>query len=123
MARLSSSLAHHSPATADSVSRRRVAALLLVSLRPEQWTKNLLVFAGVLFGGRLLQPEALWLAVVAFAIFCALSGAVYLLNDVLDRRADERHPLKRLRPIASGQLQPAVAVFAGAALGLVGIGG
>ena len=88
--------------------------LILVSLRPEQWTKNLIVFAGALFGGRLFDLPALGVAVLAFAIFCALSGAVYLFNDIADREADQRHPLKRARPIASGALP--VGMAAGAAV-------
>jgi 4-hydroxybenzoate polyprenyltransferase len=95
--------------------------LLLVSLRPEQWTKNLLVLAGVVFGGRLLEPPAVAIALAAFAIFCALSGAVYLFNDVADREADQNHPLKRERPIASGQLSTTSAVTAGVVLGTAGV--
>ena len=95
--------------------------LLFVSLRPEQWTKNLLVLAGVVFGGRLLEPPAVAIALAAFAIFCALSGAVYLFNDVADREADQNHPLKRERPIASGQLSATSAVTAGVVLGIAGV--
>jgi 4-hydroxybenzoate polyprenyltransferase len=95
--------------------------LLLVSLRPEQWTKNLLVLAGVVFGGRLLEPPVVAIALEAFAIFCALSGAVYLFNDVADREADRNHPLKRERPIASGQLSTTSAVTAGVVLGVAGM--
>jgi len=95
--------------------------LLLVSLRPEQWTKNLLVLAGVVFGGRLLEPPAVAIALAAFAIFCSLSGAVYLFNDVADREADQNHPLKRERPIASGQLSATSAVTAGVVLGIAGV--
>ena len=95
--------------------------LLLASLRPEQWTKNLLVLAGVVFGGRLLEPPAVVAALSAFAIFCALSGAVYLFNDVADRDADRNHPLKRERPIASGQLAPSTAVATGLVLGAGGV--
>jgi 4-hydroxybenzoate polyprenyltransferase len=95
--------------------------LLLVSLRPEQWTKNLLVLAGVVFGGRLLEPPVVAIALEAFAIFCALSGAVYLFNDVADREADRNHPLKRERPIASGQLSTTSAVTAGLVLGVAGM--
>ena len=86
-------------------------------MRPEQWTKNLLVLAGVAFGGRLLDPAAVALAGAAFVIFCALSGAVYLFNDVADREADQNHPLKRERPIASGRLPAATAVTAGVVCG------
>lgn len=86
------------------------AGLLVRSLRPQQWTKNLFVFAGLLFSGRLLDPTAWPAALAAFVIFCGLSGAVYLVNDVLDRGADSRHPVKRHRPIASGALSPGLAL-------------
>jgi len=80
------------------------------------------VLAGVVFGGRLLEPSAVAIAVAAFAIFCALSGAIYLFNDVADREADKNHPLKRERPIASGQLATTTAVAAGVILGICGVG-
>ena len=95
--------------------------LLLASVRPEQWTKNLLVFAGVVFGGRLMEPRADAIAVATFAIFCALSGAVYLFNDIADREADQNHPLKRERPIASGRLSTTTALLAGLVLGAAGL--
>jgi 4-hydroxybenzoate polyprenyltransferase len=95
--------------------------LLLTSLRPEQWTKNLFVFAGVLFGGHLLDVPAIVRSVAAFAVFCALSGVVYILNDLADRTADQRHPLKRLRPIASGRLSPSTALAAGIVLGVISL--
>ncbi len=85
---------------------------LIISLRPAQWTKNLLVFAGVLFGQRLLDPAAVARSIAAFAIFCALSGAVYLINDIADRDQDRLHPLKATRPIASGALTVATALVA-----------
>ncbi|HJW11814.1 MAG TPA: UbiA family prenyltransferase, partial [Albitalea sp.] len=97
---------------------RSTAALLLISLRPEQWTKNLIVFAAALFGGQLTHPAALAAAAATFLIFCALSGAVYLFNDVADRAFDQRHPLKRGRPIASGALSPGLAIAAGGTLGV-----
>lgn len=100
---------------------RSTASLLVASLRPEQWTKNLFVFAGLLFGGRLLEWNAVLLATAAFLIFCALSGAVYLVNDIADRDADQRHPLKRTRPIASGQLAVRTAVLAALVLGAGGL--
>ena len=100
---------------------RSTASLLLISLRPEQWTKNLIVFAAALFGGQLTHAAALAAAGATFLIFCALSGSVYLFNDVADRASDQRHPLKRGRPIASGELSPRLAVTAGAALGFSAI--
>ena len=83
---------------------RSAVANLIISLRPDQWTKNLIVFAALIFAVKLLDPAALALASAAFLIFCVLSGCVYLINDVSDRESDRQHPLKRLRPIASGAL-------------------
>ena len=68
---------------------RPLALAVVVSLRPEQWTKNLLVFAGLVFSGRLFDTSAVVAASSAFAIFCVLSGSVYLFNDVADRAADK----------------------------------
>ena len=88
---------------------------LFLSLRPSQWTKNLFVFFGLIFGQRLFDLHAVSQAFGAFVIFCGLSGVVYLINDVADRDADRRHPTKRYRPIASG----AVSVPAAIALAVV----
>jgi 4-hydroxybenzoate polyprenyltransferase len=90
---------------------------LLRSLRPAQWTKNLVVFAGLIFGKKLLDAAAVWDAIAAFVIFCALSGVVYLVNDLADRESDRRHPLKARRPIASGALPVKVATGAALAIG------
>src|SRR5262249_37370610 len=99
------------------VPGRPVALNLLISVRPWQWTKNLLVFAGLLFGHRLLEWPAVANAMVAFVVFCALSGVVYLMNDVMDRESDRSHPLKAQRPIASGALSVGTAVAAAIAIG------
>jgi 4-hydroxybenzoate polyprenyltransferase len=85
------------------------------SLRPRQWAKNLFVFAGLVFSQQLLTPKA-WTAGAAFLLFCALSGAIYLLNDVADAEKDRLHPEKRRRPVASGVLPRGVALAAGVAL-------
>lgn len=106
----------------DAVAPRSAAVGLLLSLRPSQWTKNLFVFFGLIFGQRLLDPHAVTLAVCAFAIFCALSGVVYLVNDVADREADRLHPVKRLRPIASGLVPVNVALTAAVALVVAALG-
>ncbi|MES2464778.1 MAG: decaprenyl-phosphate phosphoribosyltransferase [Armatimonadota bacterium] len=80
---------------------------LLLALRPKQWTKNLLVFAGLVFtANQAHTPDQFLKAFAAFAIFCLLSGCAYLLNDLQDIEADRQHPRKRLRPIASGDLPP-----------------
>src|SRR5687767_14342734 len=120
MARSSKAAIGASP-TAGAIGRS-TAALLLISLRPAQWTKNLFVLAGLLFGRRLLDPDSALLAAAAFAIFCALSSAVYLFNDVLDREADRVHPLKSTRPIASGALAPRLALITALLLGIAGAG-
>ena len=80
-----------------------------VSLRPRQWVKNLFVFAAVIFSQNLFTP-LVWRALLAFALFCGLSGAIYLINDVADVEKDRLHPAKRRRPIASGALSPRAAV-------------
>src|SRR5579862_1569617 len=105
------------------VSRRPVALSLLLSLRPGQWTKNLLVFAGVLFGRRLTDPVAVGHAGAAFAVFCLLSGVVYLLNDVSDRDTDRQHPLKAQRPIASGALPVKVAIGSAVVIAALALAG
>lgn len=113
-------------AVADSADRlaarrRSTAVNLLVSVRPGEWTKNTFVFAGLVFGRRLTEPEAVAASVAAFLIFCALAGAVYLVNDVADRERDRQHPRKRLRPIASGALSPRTALGAAAVLAVCGV--
>ena len=100
---------------------RSVVTLVIRSLRPEQWTKNLIVFAGLLFGLQLFNAAAVVQALLAFAVFCALSGAVYVVNDIMDRDADRRHPLKARRPIAAGELSPSVAGGAAAVLAVGGL--
>jgi 4-hydroxybenzoate polyprenyltransferase len=100
-----------------------LARSFLVSVRPGQWTKNLVVFAGLLFGEQLFNPTALAKSVGAFVVFCGLSGAVYLVNDVIDRGADRLHPKKRTRPIASGALPVSVAVAAAVGLSVASLSG
>jgi 4-hydroxybenzoate polyprenyltransferase len=101
---------------------RPLALSLVLSLRPSQWTKNLIIFAGLIFGQRLLDPRAVLQASAAFAVFCALSGVVYLVNDIADREADRKHPLKRFRPIASGQVPVPLAIGLAVALGTIALG-
>ncbi|RMH00932.1 MAG: decaprenyl-phosphate phosphoribosyltransferase [Planctomycetota bacterium] len=99
---------------------------ILRSLRPRQWSKNLVVFAGLVFSGKALARDPsgwppLLASAAAFVAFCLASSAVYLGNDVLDRERDRRHPVKRLRPIASGQVKPAAALATAAALAAGGL--
>jgi 4-hydroxybenzoate polyprenyltransferase len=97
---------------------RPVLVNLLISLRPGQWTKNLFVFAALVFAERLNDHRSVLKGVIAFCVFCALSSTIYLINDVLDRQQDRRHPLKAHRPIASGALSPSVALAAAAIVGV-----
>jgi 4-hydroxybenzoate polyprenyltransferase len=82
---------------------------LFASLRPQQWVKNLVVLAALVFSKHLFDADASLRACFAFAVFCALAGAVYLVNDLADLEHDRLHPAKRTRPIASGALPPPVA--------------
>ena len=77
---------------------------LVAAMRPRQWPKNLLVFAGILFAAEFDEPAKWAAALAAFAAYCAASSAAYLVNDVLDAGEDRLHPLKRSRPVASGAL-------------------
>ncbi len=96
---------------------------VLVSLRPRQWTKNLILFAGVIFARLLADPACVTRAAAAFAAFCLASGTVYIVNDIADVAQDRLHPDKRRRPIASGRLPIPVARRAAAAVGSVAAAG
>jgi len=90
---------------------------LLISLRPHQWTKNLLLFAPLALSKHLFETGLFLRSAAAFLLFCGLSGTVYLINDVRDVERDRLHPRKRLRPIASGALLPRAALGFAALLG------
>jgi 4-hydroxybenzoate polyprenyltransferase len=90
-------------------------------MRPRQWTKNLLVFAGVIFGNKLDEPASAAIAAAAFGVFCLLSSTVYLINDIKDREADRLHPAKSGRPIASGALPVGVATTWAAVLAVAAL--
>lgn len=96
----------------------RLVVGLFRSLRPRQWTKNLLVFAALLFAQKATDPDAVIHAFETFVIFCALAGAMYLINDCMDIERDRLDPVKRNRPLACGILPVPVAVVA--AIVLVG---
>ena len=96
-------------------------ASLARAVRPAQWLKNGVVFAGLVFGGKLLEPNAVATAMLAALAFCLMSGGFYLINDVRDRHADRLHPVKRLRPVAAGELEPRTASAIGTMLVLSAI--
>ena len=98
-----------------------MVAAILKSSRPHQWVKNLFVAAPLVFARRIDDIHAVLHAAIAVAGFCFISSAVYLINDVVDVEKDRAHPLKRLRPIASGALPVRTAKFAAALFTLVGL--
>jgi 4-hydroxybenzoate polyprenyltransferase len=99
------------PATVLELPRRRAPVVAaLVAMRPRQWTKNLLLFAGIVFAAKLGDPSRWAAAVAAFAAYCAASSAAYLVNDVHDVASDRLHPVKRFRPVARGELGPRAAL-------------
>jgi 4-hydroxybenzoate polyprenyltransferase len=85
---------------------------LLRTMRPKQWIKNLLLYAGVVFDRHLFEIRPILIATLGFIIFCGISSAVYLLNDLVDIKKDQQHPRKRFRPLASGKLPRQVAIIA-----------
>ena len=93
---------------------------IVVSMRPRQWVKNVFLFAGLIFAQRLFTSSA-WIALAAFAIFCGLSGAIYLINDVADRERDQLDPRKRTRPVAAGRLSAGAALAAAVVLVVGGL--
>ncbi len=84
--------------------RAGVVVGIVVSMRPRQWIKNLVVFAALVFAKKLTDPALLRNAIVAFLLFCGASGAVYIMNDLFDADRDRKHPIKSRRPIASRAL-------------------
>jgi 4-hydroxybenzoate polyprenyltransferase len=93
----------------DLPARRSSLRAALVSLRPRQWSKNLLLFAGIIFAAKLGDASRWVDAFAAFLAYCAASSASYLVNDVRDAPHDRAHPVKRSRPIARGELSPRLA--------------
>lgn len=84
---------------------------ILISIRPLQWYKNLIIFIAIVFSQN-ITSVSIWIdSITAFIIFCLLSGSVYLINDIIDIEKDRQHPNKRNRPIASGKLKRSQASF------------
>jgi 4-hydroxybenzoate polyprenyltransferase len=92
------------------------------SLRPGQWTKNLFVFAGILFSQNIFELSLLVRAVSAFLVFCLLSGTVYIINDLTDLSQDRNHPSKCKRPLASGRLTVSHAIVSSIILACLSLG-
>lgn len=96
---------------------------LLKTMRPKQWAKNVFVFAGLFFDGKLLNLKSVALSVAAFAVFCCVSSAIYLVNDLADIEQDRLHPKKRFRPLAAGTLKQSTARIAAVVLLVVALAG
>jgi 4-hydroxybenzoate polyprenyltransferase len=92
---------------------------LLNTLRPKQWSKNLFIFAALLFDVKLFQLGPLTRTVAGFVLFCLLASTIYLINDLVDIEKDRQHPTKKNRPLASGQLSPTTAVVAAIVIGAI----
>lgn len=108
-------------ATPAELAGGGVLQALLVSIRPAQWVKNLVVALPFLFGAALATPKGWALAAAGVVVFCAISSGVYLVNDVVDRKRDLAHPVKRRRPLASGRLPVSTAMGVALALESVGL--
>ena len=94
---------------------------LLVTARPRQWSKNVLVFGAPITGGVLLQPTPFVRTVLAFVAFCLVASGIYYVNDIVDRDSDRAHPVKRRRPVAAGRLPLGLAGLMAVALLLGGL--
>lgn len=94
---------------------------IITLMRPEQWVKNLIVFGALIFSREFTNSQSVINSLLAFGIFCALSSAIYIVNDIQDRESDRLHPTKKSRPIASGAVSPVLARILAAVLIILGI--
>jgi 4-hydroxybenzoate polyprenyltransferase len=105
--------------TARHLGVLAIGLALLKTMRPKQWTKNVVVFAPLVFDEKLFAPHLFGRTLLAFVLFCLISSTVYIINDLVDIEKDRQHPRKRLRPLPAGTLSPGVAGAAAGALILV----
>ena len=96
---------------------------MIAAMRPRQWVKNVLVFAAPLAAGQLLEVDVFWASVGAFVMFCVISSATYLINDIKDRESDREHPSKGKRPIAAGELSVPLAISLAVVLAVIALAG
>jgi 4-hydroxybenzoate polyprenyltransferase len=94
---------------------------VITVLRPTQWLKNLVVFGALLFSREFTDPDHVLTTLLAFAIFCLLSSTIYIVNDIADRGLDRSHPVKRRRPLASGEITVGQAALLAILLGAAGV--
>jgi 4-hydroxybenzoate polyprenyltransferase len=98
-----------------------LAKEIFISSRPQQWIKNLFIFAAIIFSQNILNISLLGKTIVAFISFCLLSSSSYIFNDIQDVEEDKSHPLKSKRPLASGRLKKSHALFSFGFLGFLGL--
>ena len=96
---------------------------LLRIMRPRQWAKNVLIFAGLVFDGQLFNPHSAGLVMISFMLLCLAASTIYIVNDLADIERDRQHPRKRFRPLPSGQLSVPLAVAVAILLPVVSVGG
>jgi 4-hydroxybenzoate polyprenyltransferase len=126
----STTLEQESPAADQSAAdgqaarpRRGPLSAAIVAMRPQEWVKNLLVFAGLLFSAKFREFDAIVDATITFAAFCMVASAGYLVNDARDVAEDRQHPTKRFRPIAAGELRIPTAIGLAVVLAVIGLAG
>lgn len=95
---------------------------IIVTLRPQQWVKNLLLFAGLIFSQNFHDPGYLLQSIAAFGLFCLLSSSIYVVNDIIDVERDRKHPLKSNRPIAKGEMRISTAIILFILLAFISLG-
>ncbi len=95
---------------------------LAAAMRPRQWTKNLIIFAGLVFSKKFIEPNSLTLSALAFLAFCMNASSVYLINDIKDLEQDKLHPIKKLRPLAAGKITLLHTVVLSILLALLSLG-
>ncbi|MEW5800525.1 MAG: decaprenyl-phosphate phosphoribosyltransferase [bacterium] len=91
---------------------------LILSMRPHQWTKNIVIFAAVIFSRNIFRWDMVAMVMGAFLLFCAYSGCIYIINDLIDKETDQKHPLKCQRPLASGRLAKSTAIWGAVVIGV-----
>jgi 4-hydroxybenzoate polyprenyltransferase len=110
------------PAAEPAVPRRSPLRAAIKTGRPQEWIKNLFVFAGLLFSGKFDQSHEVVEAILTFIAFCAVSSAGYYVNDLIDVELDRKHPKKRFRPLAAGELSERAAMTIAPLLAIGAIG-
>ena len=113
--------ARHTAAEEPVVPRRSPLRAAIKTGRPKEWIKNVFVFAGLLFSGKFNQPHEVVEAVITFVAFCLISSAGYFVNDLIDVELDRKHPKKRFRPLAAGELSEGAAKAIAPGLAIVAV--